>query len=590
MRVRAQINKKAVAFFLTILVCSILSEKVDRAEAIATTSDILPADRLYDWGAYCGVPGGIPNRTTIFRTLSPGCTAAQISAALAACPSGQVVYLAAGTYSLSSITFPAGSGKTLRGAGPGQTTLRPSSGMANFIRFATSDYTESNGRMVISGYEKGSTSIVLATAPGATFAAGNLVFINEDNDHNKFAPDIGVYLRDNGTNLPRLYNLTVAYPGKNFTYTTRITSVNGNTINLASPIPLSFSATNIKAYPPNATGGNVSLCGIENLTIDGNNAAGCDHAIYGYSMDRCWIKDVEIKNYSGGDTGLIGLINAFQCEIRRCYIHDCVGFPTQADGQGTSIDYFSCNCLLIDTIAYHVASIVQANASNANVIAYNLSVDLGRQVGGTGQTPAILHHAGHGYMNLIEGNIANQYQADGYHGSMSHEVIFRNNFHGVSPGMPTYTWLRLMIQLERWSYYFSCIGNVLGDSSWNPVAYEVLNRGSWDSNGKIYGLGYVYPDITCSYYTAGSPDPNVRATLIRHGNYDYYYKDVVWDNGIASRTIPDSLFYSSKPGFFGSLQWPPIGPDVSGLVTDIPAKARWNAYLTSGNLADLFDE
>ena len=86
------------------------------------------------------------------------------------------------------------------------------------------------------------------------------------------------------------------------------------------------------------------------------------------------------------------------------------------------------------------------------------------------------------------------------------------------------------------------------------------------------------------------PDPAVASTLLRHANYDYFHKDVVWDSTIASRAIPDSLYYSSKPAFFGSLQWPPIGPDVSGLVTNIRAKARWNAYLTSGNLADLFEE
>jgi hypothetical protein len=48
------------------------------------------------------------------------------------------------------------------------------------------------------------------------------------------------------------------------------------------------------------------------------------------------------------------------------------------------------------------------------------------------------------------------------------------------------------------------------------------------------------------------------------------------------------MFYSSKPAYFGSLQWPPIGPDVAGLVTDSPARARWNAYSTSGNLDILF--
>ena len=81
------------------------------------------ADRLYDWASYCGIPGGIPNRTTIYTTLSSGATPSQINSAVAACPSDQVVLLGAGTFTVSSaILFNAGkSGVTLRGSGPGVT-------------------------------------------------------------------------------------------------------------------------------------------------------------------------------------------------------------------------------------------------------------------------------------------------------------------------------------------------------------------------------------------------------------------------------------------------------------------------------------
>jgi hypothetical protein len=71
-----------------------------------------------DW-SQAGVSGGIRNRTTICATLNPGATAGQINSAIAACPSGQVVKLNAGTYSLSSgIDFNARSSVTLRGDGP----------------------------------------------------------------------------------------------------------------------------------------------------------------------------------------------------------------------------------------------------------------------------------------------------------------------------------------------------------------------------------------------------------------------------------------------------------------------------------------
>src|SRR5438309_11030519 len=86
-------------------------------------SGILDTSRAIDWNQ-AGVIGGIPNRTSICATLNPGATAAQINSAIASCPSGQVVFLNAGTYNLSSgIVFDNKSNVTLRGAGPDQTFL-----------------------------------------------------------------------------------------------------------------------------------------------------------------------------------------------------------------------------------------------------------------------------------------------------------------------------------------------------------------------------------------------------------------------------------------------------------------------------------
>ena len=45
-------------------------------------SGILDSSRAVDW-SQAGIPGGIPNRTTICSTLNPGATAAQINSAIA---------------------------------------------------------------------------------------------------------------------------------------------------------------------------------------------------------------------------------------------------------------------------------------------------------------------------------------------------------------------------------------------------------------------------------------------------------------------------------------------------------------------------
>src|SRR5262245_50198812 len=84
-------------------------------------SGIIDSRRAVDWST-AGVTGGIPNRTTICSTLSPGVSSAQINSALASCPAGQVVLLNAGTYNLSS-GINLKSNVTLRGAGANRTIL-----------------------------------------------------------------------------------------------------------------------------------------------------------------------------------------------------------------------------------------------------------------------------------------------------------------------------------------------------------------------------------------------------------------------------------------------------------------------------------
>src|SRR5436190_20113219 len=64
-------------------------------------SGVIDPSRAVDWSV-AGVSGGIPSRTGICATLNPGDTAAQINNAIATCPGGQVVFLNAGTYNLSS--------------------------------------------------------------------------------------------------------------------------------------------------------------------------------------------------------------------------------------------------------------------------------------------------------------------------------------------------------------------------------------------------------------------------------------------------------------------------------------------------------
>ena len=534
------------------------------------TSDLLPDDRIIDW-TYAGVPGGIPARTTTFRTLGPGATAAEINAAVtAASGSGQVVFLAAGTYNINAlIDIGSVTGVTIRGAGAGRTIINSTAGGTDSIVINPRGYIDaaiSGGTNIASGYTKGSTSITLASTPPSLFRVGNLIQIVQDDDY------ILVFHRTNN------------WAGnRNLRHTSRITGVNGNVVTFATPIPHSFHA----AYHPqaNAMSAGAVLVGIEDLTVVANNKS----AITFGGADRCWVKGVETI---GTGNSSIEFRSSLQCEVRRCYIHDAYGYPDQSDGYGIFLFYGSGYCRVEDNIGHRMANLVMMNGASGNAILYNFSRS-GAWQGLSWISPSInCNHGPHGIMNLFEGNIIAAFQNDGYHGSTSHGMLFRNQIHGLDPD--GWTQERRLVDLCRGSYYHTVVGNVIGDASWNPNYYDLTGDPGHDDNGCIYILGYpnmgnthLTPETTWQNYTVSYPDRKVADTLLRHGNYDYYNKGVVWDDDISSRVIPDSLFYASKPLYFGSLQWPPIGPDVNGLVGGIPAKLRWDAYYVSGNLDDL---
>ena len=102
------------------------------SSATFSSAQILPADRTTVW--HPGVPGGVPDRTTVCAvvnasTYGNGASDASsgIRAAVNACPVGQVVQLSAGTFTVNNYIL-INKGITLRGAGPTATVLQKTNG------------------------------------------------------------------------------------------------------------------------------------------------------------------------------------------------------------------------------------------------------------------------------------------------------------------------------------------------------------------------------------------------------------------------------------------------------------------------------
>jgi len=157
-------------------------------------SGILTNTQAIDWsgtGVTNGLSGGIPARTTNCASLTSSATAAQINSALASCPSGQTVYLAAGTYNITA-TINVPSNVTLRGAGANQTILNATNGNNGDVVSLGSGFPSYSPVNVTGGSTNGSTGITLSSASG--IKAGSYLVIAETNNPS--------YVTSNGSEGP----------------------------------------------------------------------------------------------------------------------------------------------------------------------------------------------------------------------------------------------------------------------------------------------------------------------------------------------------------------------------------------------------
>lgn len=566
-------------------------------------AEIIPADRRIDWtpGAVTGVPGGIPTRTNVYKNIvtdlgADNTGASDVSAiinnAIASCPSGQIIYIPAGTYKVSSAIRSAYKGNfVIRGAGLGQTIIKPATGA--IFNFGTSDWPRpSNAIPITAGASKGSNTITLSNTSGF--------------------PVPHVFRIEAGSNPTWVHALS-SNGGPRLSWTFTCVAKTTNTITFTPALPMDITGMSPQAVAYSA--GTISLIGIEDLTVDATGTAATD--IFGFQQAwACWLKNVEAINYAHRAVSWGGNV---QCEIRHSYFHG--GTSTGPGSEG--IDLITDNCwnLIEDNIVYNGGGVVLNDAQNAcsgNVVAYNFLYNHTAGSGGLADVAVPDFDFGHGTQdtfNLLEGNVlCSIHGGDGFYGGASHNTIFRN---WIMATHPIATKNLNCIFLKHYNLYFNVVGNVLGTSAFptsgsigNGMAvggwYEAPQISNYDDGWTsavqvIYQLGFpnigntsfggTVPVSTPVDYTAESAlnsaaqayDPNVKATLLRHGNYDYVNRSTIWDASIADQAIPDSLSRSGKPNWWPpGVAWPPFGPDKTPMEGTIPARQRQKA-LTGGS-------
>lgn len=537
------------------------------AAETGTAIDIIPNDRRIDW-SYAGLPGGIPDRTVVCATIDSavfgdGTTEATnaIQEALDGCPSEEVVYLPEGIY-LVSDTIHLDDYNTLRGAGPGKTILRHTGGwLRSMVDMRGSIYyqlaTLHKTHDVLQA-NKDAKTITLASSAG--IQPGDILLVNQLNDGELVDP-VGVegkctYCGYEGGD--RVLGQFV-----------EVAAVNGDQVALNLPLHWTYApALDPWAYQVDADA-MVRHAGLEDLTLT-QELPEVEFMIEMDGAQYSWVKNVEIENIQ---RRAMWIIDSLQNEIRGSYVHTGIDGYGRDHGYGIYLDLHSSNNLVEDNVLSTIdgGGVMTGGGASGNVIAYNylhniLFDDPWWLIGSP-----YLNHNPHPKMNLWEGNAGYKAEADIIHGSSSHNTIFRAQSKGWQS--ETITTRNNAVEIAAKNTYLNVVGSVLGTPG-KSNRYEVLPGQPYDdwSNNVIWALGVG----------SGVDDPEVAATLLRHGNFDYVTNTVVWDAAIPNHDLPASLYLSDRPAWWcQETPWPAIGPDVAGYTNAIPAQRRFEGLACS---------
>jgi hypothetical protein len=510
---------------------------------------------------------GLPVRTTICASPKPG---DDLNAAIKTCPEGQVVKLAAGTYTISSVVT-LNKGVVLRGAGSqgaatGGTTIVKSGGKtALAIGSAYDQACYSNDYGTAYALTKDAlkeTATVTLGADASKFAAGDLVLIDQVDDATIQEGDCTFFKRVDKRSVSQRSEVA------------NVDTASG-TITLTSPLHWTFkSASPYLAQIAKTSGPFVRWAGIEGLAIqDGTNpgyngqmAGGIDVSNAAY----CWIKDVQTDSTIGGMH--VSLTGTFRTVVRDSNFHHSADYGFGHDCYGIVLRCGAADNLIENNIVRYMNKPILFNVSGGgNVIGYNYA-DNSWATPAAWQEVNIDTHCSFPHMELMEGNYAPHMGATITHGNAGYLTFFRNYSSSqfappaVANSTDKQTGNITAIQFDTGDLDMTVIGNVLGstaatDLGTAPVSKNYLADSS--ESGAIFDFG-----------ANGKSDLSY-TSLWLHGNYDTVNKSAQWSPSIATHTLPASLYLATQPAWWPArTAWPWAGPDLSPMVGTLPAKTR----------------
>jgi hypothetical protein len=454
---------------------------------------------------------------------------------------------------------------------------------------------------------QGSHSVMLGSNPGIQVGEIVLIDINTDND-----PDVvwGPSHDPPGGGSRRWF----VRQDRSLNQIVKVTAVQGTTLTFETPLNITFKtayAAQVSRFALPWTHG----VGVEDIYFYGGMGGDWHGNVSVNQCDSCWIKHVE-GHYAIGTN--IGFYGTYRSELRDSYIHETPSPDPGGGGYLSGLNYGAADNLFENNIMWNGnKNIVMRGTGGGNVVAYNYMDDA---FGSTyPQSPEAGVNAGHyttPHMELLEGNYSHNYKGDSYWGNSIYITVFRNQLsaqRAAHPPLNSYTFTsgscvyrygdydgRTAVDLQAYSYYTNFVGNVLGRQG------QVLN--GYDSNSCFDSteVGWNYenltnflPTNTVPMWQMGSYQATVNTTgnwtwvattyqtQLRQGNWDWVTQSQTWypNSGIGAsgspgsgtpQSIPNSLYLTQKPAFFGSNTWPWVDPST-GIPYILPAKARFDA-------------
>jgi hypothetical protein len=598
------------------------------ARAVSPSSSIdpsafLPADRATTWNPGMMGAGGIPARSTICATLTPRGEGlddtVRIQTAINACPLGEVVQLAPGTFIINNGSFLLiNRGITLRGAGPDQTTLQKTDGAKPFqeavspkpspliivgpSRWSTTrDVSGVVGSTALSADAiKGANAVTVENPAG--FSPGQIVLLDEASGASWQTDPQGrgqiwassdwrvvwqkhdplfLYVDDFAANAypttPGAAGTWFSRPDRPTAEIKQIASVSGSTVTFTTPVHSSYRtshAAELSRYGQP----HVKYAGVEDLKLIGGDNGNLRFQWAALS----WARNVESTVWHGEG---FAIDRSFRVELREFYVHDAAWAQPGGGGYAISLSAGTAEVLIENGIAVRANKLIVARSAGAgSVIGYNY-MDMGYINNNGAWIEAGLnasHMVGPHHV-LFEGNYGHNAESDQTHGNSIYHTFFRNHLRGIRAPFDGQAGGRIddaaqsrnapkhCAGLMAYSYWMSFIGNVLGApgqmSGWQYETTFISGKpGIW-----MLGWDGVQPYPT---------DAQVSATTLRHGNFDYATNTVKWDPAITDHTLPNSLYLSQKPAFFNAgsgYRWPWVDPTGTTKFHTLPAKARYDA-------------